>query len=264
MRIRSIKPEFFRDPDTTGRWPAELKLFYIGMWMFADDEGRFPWEPDLIAADLYPYERGADVAGLLTQLRDAGRALRYEAGGRAYGFLPKFSRHQKINRPTPSRLPPPPQGLTEDSLSPPGRLTAGKDQGSGIRDRGSGIREKSAEPVADAPAPAPASPVLFTLKCSGKGPTAYEVTEAQVAEWAAAFPGVEVLAEVRKSAAWQDANPGKRKTHKGMASHLVSWLGRAQDGGRGQRNGAAAPVSKFSDYTGRIDFQTGLPVEVDP
>jgi hypothetical protein len=233
VRIRSIKPEFWRDPDSTGRWPADLKLFYIGLWCVADDDGRFPWEPDLIAADLYPYDRDADVGGLLTRLVEAGRAISYEVAGRRYGFLPKFGKHQRINRPTPSRLPPPPVGLMEPSLNLPGGLTAG--EGSGNRDQGSGGEEQrsvaGAEPVADAPAPAPASPVAFTFRCSGREPKTYDVTQAQLDEWTEAFPGVDVLSELRKSAAWQDANPSKRKTHRGMAAHLVSWLGRAQDGG---------------------------------
>jgi hypothetical protein len=85
--------------------------------------------------------------------------------------------------------------------------------------------------------------VAFAFKCSGAGSKVYEVTQGQVAEWAAAFPGVDVLAELRKSAAWQEADPAKRrKTHRGMAAHLVGWLSRTQDGGRVTRNGAAGPL----------------------
>ena len=106
-----------------------------------------------------------------------------------------------------------------------------------------------AERVASAPPPAPASPVVFTLKCSGKGPAVYEVHQAQVEEWSRAFPGVEIMAELRKSSAWQDANPSKRKTHRGMAAHLVGWFTRTQDGAN--RNGAATPQARpdFTDPT---------------
>lgn len=261
MRIRTIKPEFWRDPDSTGRWSADLKLFYIGMWMVADDDGRFAWEPDLIAADLFPFERGANVKALLEKLVQGGQVVRYEHGGRSYGWLRNFAKHQKINRPTPSRLPPPPL-VNESSVSPPASLAAGKDQGSG---KGSGIREhEGAEAVAPAPPP-PASPVVLTLKCSGVGPKVYDVTQAQVDEWIVAYPGVDVLAEIRKSAAWQDAQPKRRKTHKGMAAHLVSWFGRAQDGGRSRKAavGGALPPGKFSDYTGPVDFATGEPLRAE-
>lgn len=104
-------------------------------------------------------------------------------------------------------------------------------EGEGDRDQEENIQAKaSAEPEASASARAPASAVVLTLKCSGKGPATFDVTEAMVSEWRLAFPGVDVLAELRKSAAWQDAHPNRRKTHRGMAAHLVSWLGRAQDG----------------------------------
>lgn len=155
MRIRSIKPEFWRDPDTTGRWPGDLKLFYVGLWCVADDQGRFAWDADLIAADLFPFDRTADVAGLLERLRATGRVMRYEAAGRAFGFLPKFAKHQKINRPTASRLPPPPEGLTDDSVRAHGGLTPG----AWIRDQGSGSLEEAprGEPTAPPAAPAPPS-----------------------------------------------------------------------------------------------------------
>ncbi len=165
MRIRAIKPEFWRDPDTTGRWPADLKLFYIGLWMVADDDGRFAWDEDLIASDLYPFDRTVDVGALLQQLLQADRVQAYSVGGRRYGFIHNFSKHQKINRPTPSRLPPPPEGLTEHSLNTHGGLTAGKERkGSGIRDQGSVILDQGAgsgervESDADAPAPTPTGP----------------------------------------------------------------------------------------------------------
>lgn len=134
MRIRSIKPEFWRDPDSTGRWPADLKLFYIGLWMVADDSGRFAWDEELIAADLFPFDRKADVGQLLERVLKTGRLVAYEAGGRRFGYLPKFSRHQRINRPTPSRLPEPPAGLPDGSVSAHGGLTAGRDQGAGSRE----------------------------------------------------------------------------------------------------------------------------------
>jgi hypothetical protein len=259
MRIRSIKPEFFRDPDSTGRWPAELRVFYIGLWCVADDAGRFAWDEELIAADLFPFDRAADVAGLLNRLVQAERVVPYAVAGRKYGFLPKFAKHQRINRPTPSRLPEPPSGLTEDSVNPHGGLTSGRDQGSGSLDQGSG---ESAELVAGAPPPAPppppsdtrptAPPVVATLPCIGKGPQEFAVTEAQVAIWREAYPGVDILGEIRRANVWLEANPTKRKTYKGVPRFLVSWFGRAQDrGGRAPPKRTPAPRingDRFWDY----------------
>lgn len=45
--------------------------------------------------------------------------------------------------------------------------------------------------------------------------------------WSAAYPGVDVMAEVRKAHAWEVANPKKRKVDK--ARFLGNWLARSQD-----------------------------------
>ena len=54
MRIRSIKPVFWRDRELA-RVGDEARLFYIGLWMQADDAGYFRWNMDEIGADLYPF-----------------------------------------------------------------------------------------------------------------------------------------------------------------------------------------------------------------
>lgn len=158
MRIRSIKPEFWRDA-LTGEWGAELALFYIGIWGVADDAGRLPLDPRLVRADIDPFDTKfggmAGVADLLEELVRLHRILPYEVEGRRFALVANFAAHQRIDKPTKSRLPRPPEGLRESSGSPPGALPPkdGVDQGS--RDQGSRGAGKNAEPVAHAPAPAP-------------------------------------------------------------------------------------------------------------
>jgi hypothetical protein len=247
MRIRTIKPEFFRDPDTTGRWPADLKMFYVGMWCVADDAGRFAWDEDLIGSDLFPFDRKADVGKLLARLVEAGVVVTYTVDGRKYGFLKNFSAHQKINRPTPSRLPDPSSGITEPAVSHHGGLTAGKERkGSGIRDQGG-----------DEPS-SPPSPVVAVLPCVGQGDTEYPVTQAEVDAWTPAYPGIDVRAEVLKAKVWLEANPSRRKTHAGIPRFLVSWLNRAQDGAKGRPGDApkdirvgSAPAESHESFKAR-------------
>lgn len=50
---------------------------------------------------------------------------------------------------------------------------------------------------------------------------------ALIKAWKIAYPGVDILAEVRKAHAWEVANPDKRKVQK--ARFLAGWLGRQQD-----------------------------------
>ena len=53
----------------------------------------------------------------------------------------------------------------------------------------------------------------------------YHPLVVDVERWVKAYPEIDVMAELRKCAAWNDANPGKRKTHKGIKRHIVMWLG---------------------------------------
>lgn len=53
-------------------------------------------------------------------------------------------------------------------------------------------------------------------------------TESDVAGWSAAFPAVDVPGEFRRMRAWLDANKTQRKTRRGIARFVVSWLGRGQ------------------------------------
>jgi len=78
----------------------------------------------------------------------------------------------------------------------------------------------------------PPSPVVLTLPCVGRGPKEWPITEAMLAEWAQAFPGVDPLGEARRMKLWLGQNPTRRKTHAGMGRFTLSWLGRAQDQAR--------------------------------
>jgi len=68
----------------------------------------------------------------------------------------------------------------------------------------------------------------------------WPLSVAQVTEWERLFPVVDVRGEMRKALAWLHANPGRRKTAKGMARFLVGWLTRAVDSGRTARREPSA------------------------
>jgi len=72
--------------------------------------------------------------------------------------------------------------------------------------------------------------VVFPVIGDPKAPE-WALTEARIAEWRTAFPGVDIEAECRRALVWVNAN--QRKTAKGMPKFLVSWLGRAVDRPRG-------------------------------
>lgn len=69
----------------------------------------------------------------------------------------------------------------------------------------------------------------------------YDVTAEQVAEYALAYPAVDVRQELREMELWcKDPANKKRKTAAGIGRFIRSWLGREQD--RGRASPAAMPA----------------------
>jgi hypothetical protein len=91
--------------------------------------------------------------------------------------------------------------------------------------------EGSADLLVEVAADVP-PPVAVALIPLNDG-TEFSVTEAMVAEWDQAFPAVDVPQKLREIRAWCLANPGRRKTRRGVAAFINRWLGKEQDSGRG-------------------------------
>jgi hypothetical protein len=173
-RIRSIKPETFTSDDVNGL-SVKARWSFVGLWCYVDDAGRGRADPRLVKAAVWPIDDSVspeEVAGHLDEMERRSMICRYESGGLAYLHVVEFGTHQRINRPTPSKLPdcsrqthgaltedavtsinssspehqvnglPAGQDLfTEDSLSDDGTLTEGslrarKEQGTGNREQG--------------------------------------------------------------------------------------------------------------------------------
>jgi len=113
-----------------------------------------------------------------------------------------------------------------------------------------GVSETVSKPLGNTPSPSP-SPSLE----GGVGETDvaiplidgsdFAVPLAAVAEWEQAYPGVDVMAELRKARAWCVANPKQRKTRVGASKFLNGWLSRAAD-----RPSAAKPAPSKAQLPG--------------
>ena len=145
MRIRTIKPEFWRSEDIAAL-SVEDRLLFIGLWSYVDDNGVGRDEPQLIQCDLYPLDTFTEASlrthGGLMRLSQQGLITRYEGpDGRKYLQVNSWDKHQKINRPSKPRFP---QynaencTLTESSVSPHCTLTEDSlpEQGTGNREQG--------------------------------------------------------------------------------------------------------------------------------
>jgi hypothetical protein len=119
-------------------------LVWIGLWTAADDAGRLVDELGILTGDLWALSLSEPkLDKVLDELDAAGRIFRYESAGQRFIQITGWDDHQKINRPSPSSIPPLP--LTEDSVNAHGGLTGGK-EGKGKERRGSVFAGANTEP----------------------------------------------------------------------------------------------------------------------
>lgn len=95
MRIRTIKPEFFRDGTITKLSPL-ARLLFIGLWCCADRSGRLEDRPDDLQLTLLPAERDIVIDALLSLLAEARLIIRYAVNGGRYIQVVNFEKHQRI------------------------------------------------------------------------------------------------------------------------------------------------------------------------
>jgi hypothetical protein len=124
-RIRTVKPEFWRDAKVS-RVSRDARLTFLGLLNEADDEGRLLGSAKYIAGALFPHDDDADstrVRGWLDELSQTGLIRRYEHEEVGYLVIPNFRTHQRIDKPSESKLPPPPKRIQPaDSENPRGTV----------------------------------------------------------------------------------------------------------------------------------------------
>jgi hypothetical protein len=140
-RIRSIKPDI-RKSRTVCSWPYVVRWTFAGLPGYLDDAGRGLDDVRLIKAELYPLDDDMTARKLeqhLLTIATNGPLCRYEVDGHAYLHIVSWEEHQRVNRPTPSRIPPcpkhessvSPHGVNDESLTEPSsQERKGKEQGS--------------------------------------------------------------------------------------------------------------------------------------
>ena len=110
-RKRMIDPDFWVD-ERVGQLSRDARLLFIGMWNFADDEGRMVAAPARLKAEVFPYDDDitpATVGNLINELVALGLVWCYTVDDRQYLWVVNFAKHQRISHPTPSLLPKTPE-----------------------------------------------------------------------------------------------------------------------------------------------------------
>ena len=95
MRIRSIKPDFFKD-DELAALPPLTRILFEGLWCLADGEGRLEDRPVRIKVEVLPYDE-CNVDEMLDSLHEHEFITRYEVGSKGYVEVRSFRKHQRIS-----------------------------------------------------------------------------------------------------------------------------------------------------------------------
>ena len=178
----------------------------------------------MLASLLYPYDDDAKnlIEGWMAELSSEGCIARYEVQGTGYVQISNWLDHQKIDKPSPSKIP----EFVKSSrrvAKPREDSVADLDQDQGKDQGREGKGSSCAAPQSDAP-PAATLPLVDG--------TEHSVTSEAVAEGQASYPAGGVLQQLRQMRQWCIAHPANRKTRKGITAFVVGWLGKEQNRAR--------------------------------
>lgn len=160
-RIRSIKPEFPQS-ESMGRVSRESRLCFVLLWTLADDAGRLRGNSRMLASLLYPYDDDAAerIEGWLAELHAEACIRRYQVRGDNYIEICNWLNHQKIDKPSQSKLPGFDEGASIIREDSPNVRESSALEGKGREGKGSEAKPRDPEPppLALAPSPAAATP----------------------------------------------------------------------------------------------------------
>ena len=274
-RIRTIKPEFW-DSEKLGRLSILARLTFMGLISLSDDSGRGRGEAGYLLARLHPYAPDVDRAShslALGELEKCGLVTLYVGlDGCSYYEIPGFKKNQRIEKPSPSKLPPPskknswnvPGAFREDSGNVPGRK--GRE--------GKGEEWKGRELLAPAPqAPEikkPLTPIQYVMRAykvaKGIHPDDKEWDKAQFSKWSraaqkllSAFDGSDqkaVVYLIDLGGQW-DKGGLSDWTLAAVASHAWDNKGKFQEAENGRQDSAVGNIESDRSGRSRLPTQAG-------
>lgn len=111
-RNRVINTSFWED-EKVGHLSLGARLLFIGMWNCSDDEGLLRFNASYLKAQVFIYDdeiSNETVEIYMQELEDLEMVKVYQAGlnNQKYCHITNFLKYQKIDKPTPSKLPKPP------------------------------------------------------------------------------------------------------------------------------------------------------------
>lgn len=113
-RTRSIKPEF-KDDEKLAKCSRDSRLTFVIMWGLCDDYGVCRSHSGWLNSNIFPYDNVPikTFEKWILELEQQGALIPFEAEEEHYYFLPNFLKHQKIDHPSKTRNPEPPDDILD-------------------------------------------------------------------------------------------------------------------------------------------------------
>lgn len=251
-RIRTIKPEFPQS-ESMGRVSREARLCFIMLWTVVDDAGRTRASSRMLASLLYPYDEdaGSLMDGWLEELEREHCVVRYSLEGNSYLEISKWLNHQKIDKPSVSRLP----AFVEGS-----RIVANaREESATYLVPSTVVPRKGVDHLALTSAEVPAS--VFDLPLPGKQGE-WQVPQTLYEQLLPLYPSVSVMGEFAKMRGWLLTNPTKRKTARGLPAFIGNWLNKSQNAPK-QNGGSNGHENQYEAARRRIREEAMAEGEAD-
>lgn len=135
-RKRMISPEIWESQDFS-QLSDLSKIVFISLFSHADDEGRGRADTGFVKSMTFPYDENRRVADIKSALSEIARCMSvqfYSVNGSEYYFMTSWKKWQKVEKPSKSKLPAPPNvgvgggipncdNFGEDSLNIPRTLS---------------------------------------------------------------------------------------------------------------------------------------------
>lgn len=232
-RKRFVDPNFWTDIDIAKLQPIE-RLFFIGCFSNADDEGRLPANPAYLRSVIFPYDDIplSEIQAMRNHIVEICKNLiLYEVDGNEFLTFTRWRRYQSPRYPQPSQFPAPPidETLTQDCNQKDARLTQdyGNDDstvsewdqvGVGDQDQvGDQVRDQemssSSSDETAPPAPEPYLKILAELKKVAGYPFDPAKDMELITALVGDFPGLNLLTEVKQWAIYKLDKPLKPKSN---------------------------------------------------
>lgn len=114
-RKRMISPSIW-ESSSFAKLSDLAKIVFIGLFSNADDEGKGYGDATFVKNKLFPRDkdkRVTDIEKALSEIAQTMSIIFYEVEGDKFYYLTKWKAYQKIDRPTPSKIPFPPETMGE-------------------------------------------------------------------------------------------------------------------------------------------------------